>query len=319
VRYGEGDRESEHVEDRRGMGGPFGGRGPFGGGGRGLRIPMGRGGGLSFGTLIFIGIICLLLGINPLTLLTGGGGIEIPNMPAPERRVGQPSIDGLPGGRGIERRKDEMSTFVRRVLADTEDVWEGFFKKGGLTYRKPTLVIFEHATQTACGVGQTAMGPFYCPLDQKVYIDLEFYDLMKQKFGAPGDFAQAYVIAHEVGHHVQTLLGIAENVQRRKQGAGQQEANAIQVKMELQADCFAGVWASVNDQMRNRLQPGDIEEGLNAAAAIGDDALQRKAGQRVSPETFTHGTSRQRMIWFKRGMDTGNPQACDTFTARDLG
>jgi predicted metalloprotease len=315
VRYGEGDRESDNVEDRRGAGG---GRGPFGGGGgRGIRIPMG-GGGLSFGTLIFIGIICLALGINPLTLLTGGG-IEIPNMPSPDRRVG-PSIDGLPGGRGVERRKDEMSTFVRRVLADTEDVWEGFFKKGGLTYRKPSLVIFEHATQTACGVGQTAMGPFYCPIDQKVYIDLEFYDLMKQKFGAPGDFAQAYVIAHEVGHHVQTLLGIAENVQRRKQGArSQEEANTIQVKMELQADCFAGVWASVNDQIKGRLQPGDIEEGLNAAAAIGDDTLQRKAGQRVSPESFTHGSASQRMLWFKRGMDTGNPQSCDTFTARDLG
>jgi predicted metalloprotease len=143
---------------------------------------------------------------------------------------------------------------------------------------------------------------------------------MKQKFGAPGDFAQAYVIAHEVGHHVQTLLGIAENVQRRKQGArSQEEANTIQVKMELQADCFAGVWASVNDQIKGRLQPGDIEEGLNAAAAIGDDTLQRKAGQRVSPESFTHGSARQRMLWFKRGMDTGNPQSCDTFTARDLG
>lgn len=314
MRYGEGDRESENVEDRRGSGGPFGGGG---GGGRGIRIPMG-GGGLSFGTIIFIGIICLMLGINPLTLLTGGG-IEIPNMPAPDRRVG-PSIDGLPGGRGVERRKDEMSTFVRRVLADTEDVWGDFFKKAGMTYRKPTLVIFEHATNTACGMGQTAMGPFYCPIDQKVYIDLEFYDQMKQKFGAPGDFAQAYVIAHEVGHHVQTVLGIAENVQRRKQAArSQEEANSIQVKMELQADCFAGVWASVNDQMRSRLQPGDIEEGLNAAAAIGDDTLQRKAGQRVSPESFTHGSARQRMLWFKKGMDSGNPQACDTFSARDLG
>jgi predicted metalloprotease len=260
-----------------------------------------------------------MLGINPLTLLIGGG-IEIPNMPMPDRRTGQPDIDGLPGGRGgaVQRNKDEMSTFVRRVLADTEDVWERLFKNGGRQYERPRLVLFENATRTACGVGQTAVGPFYCPVDKTVYVDLEFYDALKRKFGAPGDFAQAYVIAHEVGHHVQTLLGIADNVQRRKQNARSQEANAIQVKMELQADCFAGVWASVNDQLKKRLEPGDIEEGLNAAAAIGDDTLQRKAGQRVSPESFTHGSSRQRVQWFKRGMDMGNPQACDTFNTPNL-
>ena len=312
MRYGEGDRESENVEDRRGTGGPFGG------GGRGIQIPIG-GGGMSIGTLLIIGVICLMLGINPLTLLTGGG-IEIPNMPMPERRTGQPDIDGLPGRGGVRRDKDEMTKFVGYVLKDTEDVWDGFFKKAGREYRAPKLVIFEHATPTACGTGQTAMGPFYCPLDQKVYIDLEFYDALKSKFGAPGDFAQAYVIAHEVGHHVQKLLGIADNVQKRKAAAGSQErANAIQVMMELQADCFAGVWASANEQLRKRLEPGDIEEGLNAAAAIGDDNLQRKSGQRVSPETFTHGSSRQRMFWFKRGKDTANPQACDTFNAPDLG
>lgn len=318
MRYGEGDRESENVEDRRGAGGPFGGGGPLGGGGRRIQIPMG-GGGMSIGTLLFIGVICLMLGINPLTLLTGGG-IEIPNMPMPDRRTGKPDIDGLPGGRGgVQQNKDEMSTFVRRVLADTEDVWEDFFKKSGKQYRKPALVMFEGATRTACGVGQSAMGPFYCPVDQKVYIDLQFYDEMKRRFGAPGDFAQAYVIAHEVGHHVQTILGIADKVQERKASAGSQEAaNSIQVKMELQADCFAGVWAAVNDQMRNRLQPGDIEEGLNAAAAIGDDTLQRKAGQRVSPESFTHGSAQQRVRWFKRGMETGNPQACDTFNTPNL-
>jgi uncharacterized protein len=318
MRYGEGDRESENVEDRRGAGGPFGGGGPLGGGGRRIQIPLG-GGGMSIGTLLFIGVICLMLGINPLTLLTGGG-IEIPNMPMPDRRTGQPDIDGLPGGGGgVQRNKDDMTKFVGFVLKDTEDVWEDFFRKSGRQYKKPTLVIFEGATRTACGVGQTAMGPFYCPIDQKVYIDLQFYDEMKRRFGAPGDFAQAYVIAHEVGHHVQTLLGIAENVQRRKEGArSQEEANSIQVKMELQADCFAGVWAAVNDQLRKRLEPGDIEEGLNAAAAIGDDTLQRKAGQRVSPESFTHGSAQQRVRWFKRGMETGNPQACDTFNTPNL-
>ncbi len=319
MRYGEGDRESENVEDRRGMGGPFGGRGgPFGGGGRGIPIPIGRGG-MSLGTLLFIGVICLMLGINPLTLLTGGG-IEIPNMPMPERRTGQPDIDGLPGRGGVQRNKDEMTKFVGRVLADTEDVWERFFQTAGRPYKKPRLVIFEGATSTACGTGQTAMGPFYCPLDQKVYIDLEFYDQLKHRFNAPGDFAQAYVIAHEVGHHVQTLLGIADQVQQLKGKArSQQEANALQVKMELQADCFAGVWAAVNDQLKSRLQPGDIEEGLNAAAAIGDDTLQRQAGQRVSPESFTHGSSRQRIFWFKRGMEKGTPHACDTFNAPNLG
>jgi predicted metalloprotease len=313
MRYGEGDRESENVEDRRGRGGMFP-RGGFPGGG--IRIPLG-GGGFSFGTIILIGIVCLILGINPLALLTGGG-IEIPNMPRPDRQSGR-DVPGLPGQRGVEHTQDEMAKFVSRVLADTEDVWDQIFRGAGRQYHRPKLVLFTGYTPTACGTGQSAMGPFYCPLDQKVYIDLAFYDDLKRRFQAPGDFAQAYVIAHEIGHHVQTLLGIAERVQSLKQGVRSQgEANQLQVRMELQADCLAGVWASLNNQMRNRLEPGDIESGLRAAAAIGDDRLQKRTQGYVVPESFTHGSSEQRVRWFKRGLDTGQTQACDTFNAPSL-
>jgi uncharacterized protein len=315
MRYGEGDRESENVEDRRGRGGGMFPRGGFPG--RGIPIPVGRGG-LSLGSLILIGIVCLMLGINPLALLTGSE-LEIPNMPRPDRQSGPRDVPGLPGQRGVEPSRDEMSTFVRRVLADTEDVWDQIFKGAGRQYRRPTLVLFERFTPTACGTGQSAMGPFYCPLDRKVYIDLDFYDTLKRRFGAPGDFAQAYVIAHEVGHHVQTILGIADRVQALKQRASSEaQANQLQVRMELQADCFAGVWASLNHQMRNRLEPGDIEEGLRAAAAIGDDRMQKQTQGYVVPEAFTHGSSAQRVRWFKRGYDTGQTQACDTFNTRDL-
>ena len=313
MRYGEGDRESENVEDRRGQGG---GMFPRGGGG-GLRIPLG-GGGFSFGTLILIGVVCLMLGINPLTLLTGGG-LEIPNMPRPDRQSGERNVPGLPGQRGVEDSNDEKAVFSRRVLADTEDVWEQIFKGAGRQYQKPGLVMFTGATRTACGTGQSAMGPFYCPADRKVYIDLAFYDDLKRRFRAPGDFAQAYVIAHEIGHHVQTVLGIADRVQALKQrSSSESQANLLQVKMELQADCFAGVWASLNHQMKNRLEPGDIESGLNAAAAIGDDRLQKQAQGYAVPESFTHGSSEQRVRWFKRGLDTGQTQACDTFNAPNL-
>ena len=309
MRYGEGDRESDQVEDRRGDAGGMPGRG-----GVSFPLPLG-GGGLSITSLLVIGAICLMLGINPLTLLSGGG-IEIPNMPRPD--VSQRAPGDLPGmGRGgarVEPRNDEMSRFVRRVLADTEDVWERVFQTSGKRYEKPRLVIFSDVTQTRCGTGQTAMGPFYCPLDRTVYIDLKFYEDLKRRFQAPGDFAQAYVIAHEVGHHVQTVLGIADEVQRRKQNAGSQaQANDLQVRMELQADCLAGVWASLNNQLKSRLEPGDIEEGLTAAAAIGDDTLQRRTQGRVVPESFTHGSSAQRVGWFKRGFETGSTQACDTF------
>jgi uncharacterized protein len=315
MRYGQDDRESENVEDRRGRGGMF----PRGGfpTGRGIPIPIGRGG-MSLGTLLFIGIVCLMLGINPLALLTGEG-IHIPDMPRPERQGGPRDMPGLPGQRGVEHASDEMATFVRRVLADTEDVWEQIFKSAGREYRKPTLVLFSGATRTSCGVGQSAMGPFYCPIDQKVYVDLGFYDDLKRRFRVAGDFAQAYVIAHEIGHHVQTLLGVAERVQSLKERArSEAQANQLQVRMELQADCFAGVWASLNHQMKNRLEPGDVESGLAAAAAIGDDRLQKQAQGHAVPETFTHGSSEQRVRWFKRGLDAGKTQACDTFNATTL-
>jgi predicted metalloprotease len=313
MRYGEGDRESENVEDRRGQGGGMFGRG----GGGGLRIPLG-GGGFSFGTIILIGVVCLMLGINPLTLLTGGG-LEIPNMPRPDRQGGPQNVPGLPGQGGVADDNDSKAQFVRQVLADTEDVWEQIFKGAGRQYPKPKLVLFRGATPTACGTGQSAMGPFYCPADKRVYIDLAFYDDLKRRFRAPGDFAQAYVIAHEIGHHVQTVLGISDRVQALKQrSSSEAQANLLQVKMELQADCFAGVWASLNHQMKNRLEPGDIESGLNAAAAIGDDRMQKQAQGYAVPESFTHGSSEQRMRWFKRGLDTGQTQACDTFNAPNL-
>ena len=312
MRYGEGDRESDNVEDRRGQGGMF----PRGGG-RGLRIPLG-GGGMSLGSLVLIGIVCLMLGINPLTLLTGGG-FEIPNMPRPDRQGGPQNVPGLPGQGGVPDDNDSKAQFVRQVLADTEDVWDQIFKGAGRQYPKPKLVLFRGATPTACGTGQSAMGPFYCPADKRVYIDLAFYDDLKHRFRAPGDFAQAYVIAHEIGHHVQTVLGIADRVQSLKQRASSEaQVNLLQVKMELQADCFAGVWASLNHQMKNRLEPGDIESGLTAAAAIGDDRLQKQTQGYAVPESFTHGSSEQRVRWFKRGFDTGQTQACDTFNAPSL-
>jgi hypothetical protein len=204
------------------------------------------------------------------------------------------------------------------VLKDTEDVWNRVFQQFGKRYEEPKLVLFSGAFPTACGTGQAAMGPFYCPLDRKIYIDLSFYEQLKRQFKAPGDFAQAYVIAHEVGHHVQTLLGIADQVQRMKARMNEREANRVQVRMELQADCLAGVWAALNHQTKNRLQPGDIEEGLNAAQAIGDDMIQRQQTGRVVPDAFTHGTSAQRVRWFTKGMQTGQIQQCDTFNAAEL-
>jgi uncharacterized protein len=315
MRYGATDRESENVEDRRGRGG-----GIFPGGGGGVVIPMGGGGrGLGLGWILLIGIGCLLLGINPLALLTGGG-LRMPDMPRPsEPRTGAPDLPGLPGQPGVGQSSDEMAKFVRRVLADNEDVWTRVFQAAGKQYQKPTLVLFSGGTHTACGPGQSAMGPFYCPLDQKIYVDLSFYDTMKRRFGASGDFAQAYVIAHEIGHHVQNQLGIAEAVQQAKMRAGSEaEANALQVRMELQADCLAGVWASLNEQVKARLEPGDIEEGLNAAAAIGDDMIQRRTQGYVVPDAFTHGSSAQRVKWFRRGLESGQVRACDTFSSPDV-
>ena len=315
MRYGETDRQSDRVEDRRGRGGG----GLFPGGGGGVVIPIGGGGrGLGLGWLLIIGIGCLLLGINPLRLFTGGG-LTVPDMPRPQGRAGAPNVPGLPGQPGVGQSADQMSTFVRQVLADNEDVWSRVFAAAGKQYQKPTLVLFSGATQTACGIGKSAMGPFYCPLDHKVYVDLAFYDYMKRRFGAQGDFAQAYVIAHEIGHHVQNQLGIIDAVQQAKMQAGSEaEQNALQVRMELQADCLAGVWASLNDQVRSRLEPGDIEEGMRAAAAIGDDMIQRRTQGYVVPDAFTHGSSAQRVRWFRKGLESGQVKACDTFSAQDL-
>jgi predicted metalloprotease len=310
MRYGDDDRESDNVEDRRADGAGSGGR---------FAIPLG-GGGLSLTSLLVIGAVCLMLGINPLELLSGID--SMPSLPRsdptqPRRPVND--IPGLPGQNRIEAQNDEMTHFVRRVLADTEDTWGRVFQAAGKRYDPPTLVLFRRDTSTACGTGVAAMGPFYCPLDQKVYIDLSFYDELKRRFHAPGDFAQAYVIAHEVGHHVQKLLGVADKVRGLKERAGDAvRANALQVRMELQADCLAGVWASLNDQVKKRLQPGDVEAGLNAAAQIGDDTLQRRSQGHVVPETFTHGSSAQRVGWFRKGLETGQMSACDTFGAAEL-
>ena len=328
MRYDDKDRESENVEDRRDERGGGGGMSFPGGGG--IQIPMGGSGGFSITTLLIVGALMLLFGINPLDILTGGGGggdmSNVPQMPrhdqsrpASTQRTGN-EIPGLPGGQREAAQSpgsDELGRFVRRVLADTEDVWTHVFETTGQRYKAPTLVMFSRQTRTACGPGVTQMGPFYCPLDQKVYIDLAFYEELKRRFHAPGDFAQAYVIAHEVGHHVQTLLGIADKVQRYKE-QNPRQTNPIQVRMELQADCLAGVWANLNNQLKNRLQPGDIESGLNAASQIGDDMIQKQSQGYVVPESFTHGSSQQRMRWFKAGFDSGNMQQCDTFRARDL-
>lgn len=329
MRYDESDRESQNVDDRRGQGG--GGFRFPGGGGRGIQIPMGRGGGgFSITTLLIIGAIMLLFGLNPLDLLRGGGGFGMPDMPQ-NQRIDRPQpgsgnnpfeIPGLPGSREAPSKSaastDDAARFVRRVLADTEDVWNRVFQSFGRKYEEPQLVLFTQATNSRCGTGLAQMGPFYCPLDRKVYIDLSFFNELSRRFGAPGDFAQAYVISHEVGHHVQTLLGIADKVQEAKQRISERQANALQVRMELQADCLAGVWASLNHQLKNRLQPGDIEEGLRAATAIGDDMIQKQTQGRVVPEAFTHGSSEQRVRWFKRGLETGQIQQCDTFNASDL-
>jgi len=296
MRYGDDDRESQNVEDRRSSGG-------FGGG-RGMRIPIqiGGPGGMSLTTLLVVGAICLMLGINPLDLLSGGG------IPVGERPTQQ---------QPLSPQDEANARFVKRVLADTEDVWNRTFQDAGRKYQEPTLVMFRGMTPTACGTGDARMGPFYCPLDQKVYIDLVFFDELKRRFNAPGEFAQAYVVAHEVGHHVQTLLGVAAKV-REAQQRDPRRANEMQVRMELQADCLAGVWANRTNQMKQRLEPGDIESGLRAAAAIGDDTLQKQTQGRVVPESFTHGSSAQRVRWFTAGFQNGQMQACDTFGAGTL-
>lgn len=336
MRYDDNDRKSSNIEDhrgrrsRRGFGFPFPGRG--GGGARRVRVPMGGRGGLSLTSLLIIGGIMLLFGINPLKLLSGGGlGGGFPDIqqlpqsnPDASRRPSgggyANDIPGLPGSRtqGQQERTqvpsaDEASVFVGRVLADTEDVWNRVFKTFNQKYREPKLRLYTGYTQTACGGGSAASGPFYCPADEKIYIDLSFFEQLSRQFKAPGDFAQAYVIAHEVGHHIQKQLGIADKVQNMKRRMSKTQANALQVRMELQADCLAGVWANINDQLKNRLEPGDIDEALNAASQIGDDMIQRRSQGYVVPDAFTHGSADQRQRWFKKGYAAGKMQVCDTF------
>ncbi|MDY7576036.1 neutral zinc metallopeptidase [Actimicrobium sp. CCI2.3] len=291
----EGNRESDNVEDRRG---DSDGGGGFGFGGRSVGI----------GTIAVALLASYFFGINPVTvinLLSGGGlgGGITPHQQAPAQR---PPAD------------DAAARFVRVVLADTEDVWTAQFRAQGGNYVKPVLVLFSGRTRTQCGQGESATGPFYCPADQKIYIDLSFYKLMRERFKADGEFAQAYVIAHEVGHHVQNLMGISGKVDTARRNATQTRANALSVRMELQADCFAGVWAFHANEARAILESGDVDSALKAATAIGDDALQRQAQGQVVPDSFTHGTSAQRVRWFKRGIATGLVTDCDTFKARQL-
>lgn len=291
-------RRSSNVEDRRGGGG-------FGGG-----LPGGRGG-LGIGGLIIVGLIAWATGINPAVLIGGaeilmGGGDSGYSQPSPQQQASRTPP------------KDQEGQFVSAVLAQTEDVWTAQFKARGETYRPPGLVLFTGGTASACGTAQSAMGPFYCPRDQKVYIDLAFFDEMKRRFRAPGDFAQAYVIAHEVGHHVENQLGLLAQVQQRQRQVSRSEANALSVRVELMADCLAGVWAHHANAQWRILEDGDIEEALNAASAIGDDRLQKQAQGYAVPDSFTHGTSAQRTRWFKRGLDSGSLNQCSTFESRSI-
>lgn len=277
-----GRRRSSNIEDRRGS----------------RAAPRLLGGGV--GTIVLV-LVAMYFGVDPTPLLQGmqGGGSA-------------PSAGTRPTAEELEN--DPLADMVSVVVADTEDVWTEIFASQGRRYEAPTLVMFTGATSSACGMGQSAMGPFYCPADKKAYIDLSFYDQMRTRFKAPGDFAQAYVIAHEIGHHVQNLLGISGQVHQMKQRVSQAEANALSVRLELQADCLAGVWALRADKASNILEAGDVEEALNAASAIGDDTLQRRSSGKIVPESFTHGTSKQRQRWFRVGLGSGDPDSCDTFS-----
>ena len=273
-------RRSTNVEDRRGGGG----------------APMVVGGGL--GTIL-LAIVIMLLGGDPTVVLNQG--VSTNSGPVPSNQ--------LPPG-----ESDELADFVSVVLGDTEDTWHQIYKENGATYQEPTLVLFDGVVQSACGQAQSAMGPFYCPADQKVYIDLSFYNDLRNRHGAPGDFAQAYVIAHEVGHHVQNLMGTSGQVQQAKRQVSEVQANQLSVRLELQADCYAGVWANRAQRARNILEEGDVEEALVAASAIGDDRLQSQFQGRVVPDSFTHGSSEQRVRWFTQGIQTGDVSQCDTFS-----
>jgi uncharacterized protein len=279
----EGRAESGNVEDRRGARG----------GGMRMGLPVGGG----IGGIVLLLIVSALTGQNPLDLIGGTG--------ADDAGFSETAPSGPPA-------TDPQTRFMRVVLKDTEDTWVSLFRSNGSTYEPPVLVLFSGATNTACGLGQSAMGPFYCPGDSKVYLDTSFFEDLDSRFGAPGDFAQAYVIAHEIGHHVQNLLGVSAQVQRARQQVSEAEGNALSVRLELQADCYAGVWGHYAAQ-HDLLDPGDAEEGLRAAAAIGDDRLQRQAQGRVAPESFTHGSSEQRVSWLRRGLQSGQIDSCDTF------
>jgi predicted metalloprotease len=289
----QGDRESDNIEDRRGDGGGGGGFG-FGGGTVGI------------GTIVIALLGSWFFGVSPSTiisLLSGGGGAPAQVQQAPAHAPAN----------------DEETKFVRTVLAYTEDTWSQIFRQSGATYTPPRLVLYSGRTPTqGCGTGQAAVGPFYCPADRKVYLDLSFFRLMQQRFHVGGEFTQAYVIAHEVGHHVQNLLGITGKIDSQRERVSEAEANAMSVRLELQADCFAGVWAYHTNQAKQIIEQGDVEGALNAASAIGDDALQRQSQGVVVPDSFTHGTSAQRVRWFKRGLETGSVGQCNTFEARQL-
>ncbi len=297
-----GRRVSGNIEDRRGAGGGLGGLL----GGTRMRLPGGRASGGGVVALVIIVVVAMLLGVDPGQLLDGtlgGGGISTSTPSAPSQASGS--------------GEDGMRQFVGVVLADTEDYWTQAFKGSGVDYVKPTVVLFSGRSPSACGLADAATGPFYCPSDSKVYIDLSFYDRLRQQFGAGGDFAEAYVLAHEVGHHVQNLTGLLASFSKARTQMSETEANGVSVRIELQADCYAGVWATYERQ-QGLLDPGDIEEALNAASRIGDDTLQKRAQGYAVPDSFTHGTSAQRVRWFRKGQQSGDPNACDTFSVATL-
>jgi len=280
----EDERESDNIEDRRGAS---------------PRV------GFSLGRLgiwaVVIALVAAFFGIDPrlvLGLLGGGPVVEQTRGPTLEQAA----------------ERDAASIFISKVLGNTEDIWRQLFSGMGARYQEPKLVLFSGATPSACGLGQGAMGPFYCPLDRKVYVDLRFFEELHRRYAAPGDFARAYVLAHEVGHHVQNLLGIADQVRSLQERTSETQANRLSVRLELQADCFAGVWANRANEWRSILEPGDIDEGLRAAGAVGDDTVQRRSQGYIVPETFTHGTAAERAAWFRRGLQTGNLKDCDTFS-----
>ncbi len=303
----QGRERSSNIEDRRGQrsGGGLGGLGGLGSNRGGIRIPTGGGGGSRggisslIGIVVVLGIIWFATGQNPLDMLTGDSSTGTTSN-ATSRQL---PAEG----------QDELADFVAVVVKETEDLWGKQFAAIGESYPEPNVVLFTDQVNSACGMADSSVGPFYCPGDSKVYIDLSFYDELHRKFGAPGDFAQAYVLAHEVGHHVQNLTGVLPEFNRRRQSMSQEQANAYSVRVELQADCYAGVWANYAGQ-QNLLESGDIEEALNAANQIGDDTLQKRMQGFAVPKTFNHGTSAQRKAWFERGFRTGNPSDCDTFS-----